>query len=118
MDALLENRVKTLERTVVWDVGKAHAHDVRLARLNNHLEMRSDLGALLLWIDPPCLPVNDGVVNAVLDVGGGVGPVEQTLGVRLVFGEQQPRVTVSVSVPPPFAQVAVLCVDHIRCDSA
>jgi hypothetical protein len=43
-------------------------------------------------------PVNDKIVDAVLDVRGPIGDPKDPLGIRFILGEEQRRIPVAVKV--------------------
>ena len=111
-DALLEDGVEVAERICVLCIREAHLHTEGFTRRDDGLEVRRDLRPDLRRIHPLRAPVDNSLVDSVLDVGRGIGRAEQALGVGLVLGEQQRRI--AVHVPPPRAQMAFLHGDGSR----
>ena len=84
-DRLLEGRERTggLRR-----IGQAEPDGHRLAGTNFETVMSGGLGPDLRRVDRIGFPVHDERVKGVFDVGAGIGRAEETLGIRVVLGEQ------------------------------
>ena len=69
-------------------VGQAEPDGHRLAGTNFETVMSGGLGPDLRRADRIGLPVHDERVKGVFDVGAGIGHAEETLGIRVILGEQ------------------------------
>src|SRR5262249_19330188 len=83
-------------RSAGRSIAKPQPDDGSCRGTHPQLVVRGGLGPGIVWVD--CvLPVADNaVVDPVLDIGCGIGGTEETLVVRLVFGEQQDRTSLAV----------------------
>ena len=99
----LERLLESGKRTRLRRIGEAQPYRHRLAGTDLEEVVSGGLGADLRRVDGVGLAVHDERVERVLDVRVGVRCVEESLGVRLVLGEQQPRR--SIAVEPSIAQV-------------
>ncbi len=88
LDTLRENGVKVLEGIIVRHVCETYAHGEGLLGRKGRLEVRGYLGTFTFSVHPVYPSVDDGIVDAILYIGRRIGPVEQTLRVGVVFGEQ------------------------------
>ena len=102
-------RVAVVERRVERMIGEAPAHRDRLAGGDRRVVVRGGLRALLRGVDPVGPAMHDGLADAVLDVGSGIGDAKEALGVGVVLGEQERGpVRKAVEIPPASAEVGVL----------
>src|SRR5215831_19814750 len=60
------------------------------------LVMRGGFCPGVVWVDRALPVCHHAVVDPVLDIGCGIGATEETLVVRLVFGEQQDRTSLAM----------------------
>ncbi len=111
LERLVES-ARTGLSTARGGVGEPQAQHRLLSRLELETVVRRHLGAGAVRVHRLPAPVDDVVVDAVLDVGAGVRAAEEALVVGLVLGEEQRRL--ALHVQPALAELGVRGRDHPR----
>jgi hypothetical protein len=87
-DSVVENWLEIAKGIFVRLVGKAHTHNERLTGQDRGLMVSGCLRAHLFWIYPVQMPVDNSVIDTVLDIGRGVLLPEQAPEIGLILGEK------------------------------